>query len=89
MLYHGTRCVKYALIYRCFIYQDQNETLLQRLDHSESSLGQQLRQAREALAARSQELDGLKAEWTNRLSDISCRHAQEMNSDREKAIKVW
>ena len=68
--------------------QDQNETLLQRLEHSESSLGQQLRQTREALTARSQELDTLKSEWTTRLSDLSCRHAQEMNSEREKAIKV-
>lgn len=68
--------------------KDQNETLLQRLEHSESSLGQQLRQTREALTARSQELDSLKSEWTTRLSDLSCRHAQEMNSVREKAIKT-
>lgn len=62
--------------------------LVQKLEHTESELSQQLRQAREALAARTQELDSLKAEWTSRTSDITSRHAQQVNEEKERALQV-
>ena len=68
--------------------QDQKDTVVQRLEHTERELSQQLRQAREALATRTQELDSLKAEWTTRTSDITSQHAQLITEEKEKALQV-
>ena len=54
----------------------------------EADLTQQLRQAREALASRTQELDALKAEWTSKTNDMSLKHRQEVTQEREKTLQV-
>ena len=59
-----------------------------RLEHTESDLSTQLRQTREVLANKSQELDALKSEWSANSSDKEVRHRQEMTSEREKALQV-
>ena len=54
----------------------------------EADLTHQLRQAREALASRTQELDALKTEWSAKTSDMSLKHRQEVTLEREKALQV-
>ena len=73
----------------CFIFlQDQNQNLYNKLQHTESELNSQLRQAREALSSRTTELDNLKTEWTSRVNDLSSRHVKEISEEKEKAIQV-
>ena len=76
--------------YKCFssLLQDQNATVLHKLEHTEGDLSQQLRQAREALSARTVELDNLKAEWAARTSEITIKHRQEMTEERERSLQV-
>ena len=59
-----------------------------KLQHTESELSGQLRQAREALAARTTELDSLKSEWKSRENDLSAKHVQDVNEEKEKALQV-
>ena len=47
-----------------------------------------MRQTREALASRSQELDALKSEWSAATSDRDIRHRQEITQEKEKALQV-
>ena len=59
-----------------------------KLEHTDAELSQQLRQAREALSARTTELDSLKAEWSTKAKSMNVGHAQEITSEREKALQV-
>ena len=59
-----------------------------KLEHTDAELSQQLRQAREALSARTTELDSLKAEWSTKAKSMNVGHAQELTSEREKALQV-
>ena len=62
--------------------------MIQRYEHTEADLTQQLRQAREALASRTQELATIKSEWTSRVTEITNRHGQEASTEKEKAFQV-
>ncbi len=77
-----------TIIQRLCDLQDQNTMLLNKLQHTDTELNTQLRQAREALASRTQELDSLKLEWTSRTNDLSTRHGKEIHDERDKHIKV-
>ena len=68
--------------------QDQNATVAERLQTTEAELSCELRQTREALASRSQELDSLKSEWNVSSSDRDVKHRQELTAEREKALQA-
>ena len=62
--------------------------VLHKLEHTESDLSQQLQQARQALSARTVELDNLKSEWASRTSEITMKHRQDMTEERERALQI-
>lgn len=66
----------------------QNETMVQRSEHTEADLSTQLRQAREALNSRTVELNSIKGDWTTRINELNNLHGQEMNIERDKKIQM-
>lgn len=51
-------------------------------------LNEKLRQAREALSSRTEELSALKANLSSKINEISNTHGHEMNVEKDKALQV-
>ena len=87
-LYYVATVQAWKCSFFLLVAQDQNTTLVERLQQTEGDLSSQLRQTREALANRSQELDSLKSQWDVNSSDRDVKHRQELTSEKEKALQV-
>lgn len=51
-------------------------------------LNEKLRQAREALASRTEELSALKANFSSKINEMSNIHGHEMNLEKDKTLQV-
>ena len=70
------------------LFQDTNDTLLHKFEHTEAQLSSELRQTREALLVRTNELETLKNESSTQHNDLSNQHQRIINSEREKMLQV-
>lgn len=68
--------------------QEHRDKLEARLASRERELGQMLEATKSELLQKTQDLDKLRAEATGHSEKLSTRHAQDINSEREKALKV-
>lgn len=68
--------------------KEQNATLMQRFEYTESDLSMQLRQARETLLSQTQELTTIKADWIAKQNEMANIHRQEMNMEKEKSLQI-
>ena len=71
-----------------FSCQEQNQVLLQKFQHTESNLSEQLKQTQDLLVSRSNELDHLKTDWNSRTGELTARYSSELQLEREKSLQV-
>ncbi|KAM4547631.1 spindle assembly abnormal protein 6 homolog isoform 2-T2 [Odontesthes bonariensis] len=71
-----------------FSLKTEKQALDMKVKKIEEDLSRQLSYAQQTLSEKTKELDKLRSEWTNQTSSLSSRHAQELQSEREKAVEL-
>lgn len=68
--------------------QEQRDKLESKLSSMERELGQKLEGMQKELTEKNTALNKLRSEATGQTEKLSTRHAKDINSEREKALKV-
>ncbi|XP_066548366.1 spindle assembly abnormal protein 6 homolog isoform X2 [Amia ocellicauda] len=88
-LIHGTDVEIKKYLATCLsCAKDEKQLLEQKLKKTEEDLSRQLSYTQQALSEKSRELDRLTSEWTSQTTALSNRHAQELTTEREKALEA-
>uniref|UniRef100_A0A672J425 Spindle assembly abnormal protein 6 homolog n=1 Tax=Salarias fasciatus TaxID=181472 RepID=A0A672J425_SALFA len=66
----------------------EKQALDVKLKKTEEDLSRQLSYAQQTLCERSKELEKLRSDWTHQTSSLSSRHAEELQSEREKSAEL-
>ena len=81
------RAISYLLL--LFLVEQEKQQLLEtRLASTERELSSKIEQTRQQLSSRTRELDQLRVESGGRSERLTANHTRELNSEREKALKV-
>ncbi|XP_078484906.1 spindle assembly abnormal protein 6 homolog [Ciona intestinalis] len=67
---------------------DHKAWLENKLSETEHDLGQKLEKTRQQLSCKSQELDQLRSDAGGKSERLTTKHAQELNMEREKTLKL-
>ncbi|BFZ10484.1 hypothetical protein BsWGS_13523 [Bradybaena similaris] len=67
--------------------KETNSLIQHKYEHTSDDLSRQLEETRRLLAAKTEELESLKLEWSSRVTEITSKYKEDMAVEKEKAVQ--
>lgn len=67
--------------------KETNSLIQHKYEHTSDDLSRQLEEMRRLLAAKTEELESLKLEWSSRVTEITSKYKEDMAVEKEKSIQ--